>query len=150
MRLPLIAGLALPLVAGCYSYRPLPSVDTAMPAAGTQVEAQLTTAGATALANEIGPDILSLQGQVLAADSASLTLAVARTATARHIEYEWKGEQVTVPRAAIANLRQRKFAVGPSVLIGGLAGGSVVAAYALFGTSGSSTIPAAPPPTGHQ
>jgi hypothetical protein len=148
MRLPLIAGLAL--LAGCYTYRPLPSVDTAMPAAGTQVDVQLTTAGATALANEIGPDILSLQGQVLVADSAALTLAVARTETARHIEFEWKGERVTVPRAAIANLRQRKFAVAPSVLIGGLAGGGVLAAYALFGTSGSSTIPVAPPATGHQ
>ena len=150
MRLLLIAGLALPMVAGCYTYRPLASVDTVMPAAGTDVEVRLTTAGATAMANEIGPDMLALQGHVLAADSATLTLAVARSETARHIGYDWKGEHVSVPRSAIADLRQKKFAVGPSALIGGLAGGGVVAAYALFGTGGASTTPATPPVIGHQ
>lgn len=145
MRSLLIAGLTLPLVAGCYTYRPLASVDTVMPAAGAEVEAQLTTAGATALANEIGPDMLSIQGRILAADSSSLTLAVDRTETARHIGYDWKGEHVTLPRSAIASLRQKKFAVGPSALIGGLAGGGVVAAYALFGTGGASTTPVTPP-----
>ena len=145
-----IAALALPMAAGCYTYRPLASVDTVMPAAGTDVEVRLTTAGATALANELGPDMLALQGHVLAADSAGLTLAVSRSETARQIGYDWKGEHVTVPRSAIADLRERKFAVGPSALIGGLAGGGVVAAYALFGTGGASTTPVTPPVQGHQ
>lgn len=145
-----IAVLALPIAAGCYTYRPLASVDTVMPATGTEVEVGLTTAGATALANAIGPDMLTVQGHVLGADSASLTLAVTRTETARHIEYDWKGEQVTLPRSAIADLRQRKFAVGPSALIGGLAGGGVVAAYALFGLGGASTPQVTPPAQGHQ
>ena len=145
-----ITVLALPMAAGCYTYRPLASVDTVMPAAGTDVEVRLTTAGATALANEIGPDMLTIQGHVLEADSATLSVAVTRTETARGIGYDWKGEHVTLQRSAIADLRQKKFAVGPSALIGGLAGGGVVAAYALFGTGGASTTPVTPPVQGHQ
>jgi hypothetical protein len=133
----LTTGLASALLAGCYTYRPLASVDTAMPAPGTQVETRLTTAGATALASQIGPDVLLLQGQVVSADSSGLTLAVNHSETARRISSDWKGEHVTVPREDIASVQERKFSVGSTALLGGLAGGGLVAAVALIGGTGS-------------
>ena len=54
MKSSMTAGLMCVLVAGCYTYRPLPSVDAAMPAAGTQVEVRLTTAGAAACPRPVG------------------------------------------------------------------------------------------------
>jgi hypothetical protein len=150
MKSALAAGLACVLLAGCYSYQPLGSVDAAMPPTGTAVQVRLTTSGATSLASQVGPDILYLQGQIVSADPDALTLAVTRAETARRIEIEWKGEQVTLPRSEIASVEQKRLSVGHTVLIGGLAGGSVVAAYALFGTSGSSSGAVAPPVIGHQ
>lgn len=150
MKSALTAGLACIALAGCYAYRPLASVETAMPAAGTPVQVRLTTAGATALASQVGPDILYLQGEIVSADPDGLTLAVTRAETARRIGVEWKGEQVTLPRGDIASVEQRRLALGPTAVIGGLAGGGVVAAYALFGTGGTSSGIVQPPSTGHQ
>lgn len=150
MKSALAAGFACVLLAGCYRYQPLGSVDAAMPPTGTAVQVRLTTSGATSLASQVGPDILYLQGQIVSADPDALTLAVTRAETARRIEIEWKGEQVTLPRSEIASVEQKRLSIGSTVLIGGLAGGSVVAAYALFGTSGSSTTPVTPPVIGHQ
>ena len=137
MKALLTAGLTGTLLAGCYTYRPLPSVDAAMPAPGLQIEARLTSAGATALASQIGPDILILQGRVVSADSAGLTLAVSHTETARRVSSDWKGEHVTLPREDIASLEGRKFSVGGTALLGGLAGGGLVATFALIGGAGT-------------
>ena len=143
-------GLGGTLLAGCYTYRPLGSVDAAMPAAGTQVEAKLTTAGATALASQIGPDILFLQGQVVSADSAGLTLAVTHSETARRVSSDWKGEHMTLPRDDIASIQVRKLSVGGTALLGGLAGGGLAAAFALIGGTGSSSGAISAPGVGHQ
>jgi hypothetical protein len=144
------AGLLCALVAGCYSYRPLPSVDAAMPAAGSQVEVRLTTAGASALANQLGPDMLFVEGALISADDAGLTLAVNRTETARKIGADWKGEHVTLPKESVASVGERKFSVGATALLGGLAGGGLVAAYALLNGSGNTSGIVVPPGSGHQ
>ncbi len=150
MRASLTAGAACWLLAGCYTYRPMPAVDAVMPGPGTQVEARLTPAGAADLALQVGPDVLLVQGQVVSADSSGVTLAVSRIETARHIASDWKGEQVMLPRADIASLRTRKLSVGATALFGGLAGGGLAAAFALIGGTGSTSGGTSPPPVGHQ
>ena len=134
-----LLGPGVLLLVGCYTYRPLGSVDVAMPNPGTRVEARLTTVGATALANEIGPDVRSLRGDVVSADSAAITLAITQSETSRHINTEWRGEQVTISRGTIASVSERKFSVGATALVGGLAGGGLVAAAVAFGTGSSNT-----------
>ena len=150
MRSLLAAGSACCLLAGCYSYRPLPSVDAVNPVPGTQVEARLTTAGAGNLASEVGPDVLSVEGQVVSADSSGLTLAVNRVVNARHIGNDWKGEHVMLPRGDIASLRVRRLSVGGTAILGGLAGGGLAAAFALIGGTGSASGLTSPPSVGHQ
>jgi hypothetical protein len=150
MRSPLTAGVACCLLAGCYSYRPLPAVDAAMPGPGTQVEARLTTAGAADLAQQVGPDVLLIEGQIVSADATGVTLAVNRVETARHIGSDWKGEHVALPRADIASLGERKLSVGATALLGGLAGGGLAAAFALIGGTGSASGITSPGSTGHQ
>jgi len=150
MRSPLTAVLAGCLLAGCYTYRPLPAVDAVMPGPGTQVEARLTTAGATDLASQVGPDVLIVEGQVVSADSSGVTLAVNRVETARHIGSDWKGEHVTVPRADVASLRVRRFSIGGTALLGGLAGGGLAATFALIGGTGNASGITSPGSTGHQ
>jgi hypothetical protein len=147
----MLPALACTLVAGCYTYGPIGSADAVTPAPGTPVEVRLTTAGATALASQVGPDILLLQGQVVSADAAGLTLAVSHTETTRRITSEWKGEHVTLPREDIATVQGRRFSLGQTAVLGGLAGGGLVAAAVLIGGNGSSsTIAGGPPPHGPQ
>jgi hypothetical protein len=143
-------GLLCTLLTGCYTYRPLPSVDGAMAPAGTQVEVRLTTAGAAGLANQVGPDVLYLDGFLVAADSNALTVKMARSETARRVSAEWKGEQITIPREDIASVGQRKFSVGATALLGGIAGGGLVAAYALLGGTGGASRLVSPPSQGPQ
>jgi len=150
MRASIKTGLLCLLLTGCYTYRPLPSVDGAMAPAGTQVEVRLTTAGATALTNQVGPDVLYLDGLLVSADSNALTVKMARSETARRVSAEWKGEEITIPRENIASVGQRKFSVGATALLGGLAGGGLVAAYALLGGTGGSSGLVAPPGQGPQ
>lgn len=147
----MMPALACTLVAGCYTYGPLGSVDAVTPAPGTQVEVRLTTVGATALALQVGPDILLLQGQVVSADAAGLTLAVSHTETARRISSDWKGEHVTLPREDIATVQVRRFSLGETALLGGLAGGGLVAAAVLIGGNGGASGTAGGPlPQGPQ
>jgi hypothetical protein len=135
----MLAGSSVLLLTACFTYRPLGSVDAAMPTPGTRVEVRLTTTAAAALANQVGPDVLYLQGDVVSADSTALTVAVTQSETARRISTEWRGEHFTLPREDIASLSQRKLSVGATALLGGLAGGGIVAAAAAFSGGSSST-----------
>jgi hypothetical protein len=110
-----------------------------MPAIGTQVDAHLTSAGAAALARQVGPDVRYLQGRVLSADTGGLTLAVTHAETVRRLGIEWKGEHVTLPREDLADVQERKLSVGATALVGGLVGGGLVAAFTLLGGSGSAS-----------
>jgi hypothetical protein len=150
MKALLTAGLTCTLLTGCYTYRPLPSVDGAMAPAGTQVEVRLTTAGAAVLANQVGPDALYLDGLLVSADSNALTVKMVRSETARRVSSEWRGEQIPIPRENIASVSQRKFSIAATALLGGLAGGGLVAAYALLGGTGGSSGLVAPPGQGPQ
>ena len=146
----MVAGLGVALLAGCYTYKPLGNADEVVPAAGMPIQVRLTTAGATALASQIGPDILYLNGQALSADSTGLTLAVSHTETARRVSTDWKGERVTIPREDIASVEQRKLSLGSTALLGGLAGGGLVAAVALIGGTGSASGTVGTGPSPHQ
>jgi len=152
MKSMIAAGLAAALLAGCYTYRPLPSVDALQPPPRSRVGVRLTSDGAVALANQIGPDVLRLEGEVVASDSASLTLAVSRTEATRGRGVDWKGERLTLPREDIANVQERKLSVPATGLLGGLVAGGLVAAYAILGGSGSAsaTGPGAGPGGGTQ
>jgi hypothetical protein len=125
------------LSVGCYTYRPLEGVEASGPTAGAKVEARLTKAGSAALVSQLGADVQSVEGLVVAVDSTAMTLAVEATETAR-ARNQWKGEHVTLPRASIASIGLRKLSVPRTALVGGIAGGGIVAAAAILGGTSSS------------
>jgi hypothetical protein len=137
MRLRIEALAACALLAGCYTYRPLDTVDPATLPAGTNVEVRLTPEGATRLATQLGPDTRYVRGQWLGADSTGVRLAVSSVETTRRIGVPWKGEQVTLPRGDVATVQERKLAVGTTGLLGGVVLGGLVAATAAFSGGGN-------------
>lgn len=126
--------LALALTAGCYTYRPLSAPE---PAAGTRLQAMLTDIGADSLASRIGPGIGAVAGDLLAADSASLTLAVRAVENRRRERNEWDGEPLVIPRRFIRELQQRHISFGGTGLLGGALAAGLVAATQAFGGGGS-------------
>jgi hypothetical protein len=126
------ALLGLLLLAGCYTYRPLPDP---VPAAGTRVQLELTDAGTDSLAARIGLHIELVSGDVMRVSDTALTLAVREVENQRGEREDWGGEPVTVPRRFVRDVEQRHLSVGGTGLLGGaIAAGLVAATVAIGGT----------------
>lgn len=132
MRTPFILGAALSLAA-CYTYRPL---STPEPEPGTRISAQLTGQGSQDLAGQIGPDVLHVEGEVVEADSGGVGLVVREIESYRGIRSDWKGEQVRLPRAAVAGIQERKLSAGGTGLMGGVLAAGFYAIYRVLGGPG--------------
>jgi len=128
------ALISVLLVTGCYNYFPL---ENPAPASGTRVAADLTDAGSLEMATSVGLGVTSVRGKVVGSDPQSLVLAITSTLGRNEEEIFWKGEQVEIPLAMVARVRERKFAVGKSILFGGAIGGSLLGAIKAFEGSGN-------------
>ena len=127
----LITGL---LLAGCYSYHPL---ENPTPAVGTRVTADLTDAGSLEMANQVGPRVTSLSGDVVKSDRDGLLLALSSAMGRNQQETFWQGEQVRIPLITVSRVQQRRFALGKTMLFGGTVLGGLFAAIKAFEGSGN-------------
>ncbi|MGH7628000.1 MAG: hypothetical protein ACREOF_01130 [Gemmatimonadales bacterium] len=144
MNVRIAALAAISLLSACYSYRSAGPVETVAPKPGTRVNLVLTQQAVADFGMQLGPQATYVEGNVIDADSAGLRLAVVRVEDARRTGTDWKGEQVTFPREAIASLSERRLSIGATAIIGGLAVGGVLGAYAAFGTEGGAEGVAVP------
>src|SRR5438477_10974084 len=101
LRLPVPAlGASLLLaMSGCYNYVVLTTPD---PQAGTRIAAELTDSGASALASYLGPDVSTVDGQLVNLTGHELMVSVVSVRHRNGVEDFWKVEPVTVPRGDIA------------------------------------------------
>jgi hypothetical protein len=144
-RLP--ALLAVLLTGACYSYQPVQNVS---PKPGTRVNVTLTDQAVAEYGMRLGPQATYIEGNVIEADSAGLRLAVVRVEDSRRTGTDWKGEEVTFPRNAIARVTERRLSVGATAIMSGLAVGSVIGAYVAFDLDGTADGVAIPPVQGPQ
>jgi hypothetical protein len=129
--------LAVLGLTGCYSYLPL---DTPNPAQGREVSVDITSAGADSLARMLGPGVRAISGRVIEASDSGLMLAVTSTRDRSDFEAPWKGERVTIPRGMMDRVRERRFSVGRSALLGGAIVGAGVGAAVAFSGGGAGGI----------
>ena len=141
------ALVAMSLLGGCYSYRP---VDALSPMPGKRIALTLTPAGVRLLAVQLGPQATYVEGDLLEADSTAVRLALRRVEDSRHTGTNWNGEQVAIPREVIASVSERRLSIGATAIASGLAVGGILGAYAAFGTAGSADGVAIPGPIPHQ
>ena len=130
MRFLLVAAISL---GACYTYRPL---STPEPEPGTRISAQLTGQGSQDLAAQIGPDVLHVEGEVVEADSSGVGLVVREIESYRGIRSDWNGEQVRLPKAAVAGLQERRLSPGGTGLMGGVLAVGLYAIYRVLGGPG--------------
>jgi hypothetical protein len=132
----MIGRCALPFMialCGCYTYRPLATPE---PAPGDRVSAQLTTEGSRELAGQIGPDVLHIEGDVVEVDSVGLNLRVREIESYRGFRSGWSGEQLHLPRQAVAGMQQRKLSVGGTGLLAGVLTVGLYTVYRVLGGPG--------------
>jgi hypothetical protein len=121
-----LAAAALGLNAGCYSYVRVPAAQSP---AGTELRVTLADQGAGDLARFLGPRAASLEGRVVTGSDTALTISVVSITRTTGVEETWPGDQVVIPRAAIATTETRRFAATRSLLLAG----AIVAAGILIG-----------------
>jgi hypothetical protein len=131
VRAQLLCGAAL--LAGCYTYRPM---STPVPAPGDRVSAQLTTEGSRDLTTQIGPEVLHVEGDVLAADSSGVDLQVREIESYRGIRSDWHGEHLKLPREVVAGMQERRLSVGGTTIMGGVLAAGLYAMYRILGGPG--------------
>ena len=124
-----IAFVLCGLLAGCYFYEPLRTVE---PQVGARVSAELTGYGSDTLARYVGPSVTSLRGYLISAENTNVLLSVTSVTDRYGQEQAWRGEQVRVPRLAIQEFQQRRFSVGRSLLVGAAFIGASVAVWGVF------------------
>lgn len=127
------AAVAAIAAAACYSHSPL---NTLVPAPNTRVLAQVTDIGRTTLGNAIGPGATNVDGVVVAADTASWTLALIRVGYRGGSDVTWNREQVTFPRYALTEPKERRFNRRKSWLAAGIITTTALLAARLFGAFG--------------
>jgi hypothetical protein len=99
------------LAAGCHRYEP---VTAASVARGADVSVSLTDFGTANLGRLLGMGVGTVEGQLQSLTDSALTIAVQLVRQRDGIETFWKGEQVTIPRSDVAEIRQRRFSKGKS------------------------------------
>jgi hypothetical protein len=137
MKRPHNVAPGLLLLCACFSYGP---PATPSPRPGTRVSLRLWPDAADSLAPALGPDVGVVEGVVVRDDSAGLALSVRRTETGRGVTSRWNGERFTFPHYSYLALAERRVALPGSLLLGGVALGSLVGLYLAFGNGASSQL----------
>ena len=124
------------LTVGCYNYSPLTQPT---PEPGASVSVTLTDAGSVDLARYLGPSVFVVRGRYVGDAEQGVLLSVSSVELVRGDEVDWKGEQVTLPKSAIASVQVRQLSKRRSVLLVGVGITGLVATTAAFGLLGGAS-----------
>jgi hypothetical protein len=121
-------------LAGCYHYTPVTAVSAPE---GVRIQVLLTDQGTVDVARWVGPSAEIIEGEVMRQDGAELTLAVRRVQRRNGVEEFWKGEPVSIPRAAVASVGRRQLSWTRTALVSaGFAAGVFVLGRGFGGFEG--------------
>ena len=121
------------LVAGCYTYAPLPTLE---PVPDTQVALVLSDVGRVGAGASMGPGIARVEGALIGSTDSEYTLRIAGVTDIRGRESRWSGEQVSLRRTWVGNAYERRFSKPRTyLLVGALTAGvaTFVVTRHLFG-----------------
>jgi len=140
-----LAIVLIPLLAGCYVYRPVPPTSAV---GGNSVRIALTDLGSVSLASQLGPATEELSGRVVSDSNGAYVVSVIGTRRRGGAETDWRGEQVVVPRVFVARAEERRFSRKRTALATlGLIAAAIAAREAFWGSGGvfSGAPPGSPP-----
>lgn len=118
---------ALVLVAtglsGCYTFQL--SQGTQLPV-GSEVAFDFTDAGRVALGGQMGPEIARVEGRLFAKENDEYVIAVSHVKLLRGGDQVWQGERIWVRSEHVANIYERRFSQGRSVVASAMGAGAVL------------------------
>jgi hypothetical protein len=126
----------LPVVAGCYTYTP---ITTLQPAPGTNLSLVLSDEGRMQSMRQVGPYAMRIEGELIQATPDDLVLAVSDVVDIRGTHSKWTGESVSFPRSYVMTTYHKQFSRSKTVLLATAVAGGIVAIIAgrnLFGIGG--------------
>jgi len=143
---PLAVALGfLPVLAGCYTYTP---IATLQPAPGTNLSLVLSDEGRMQSMRQVGPYAMRIEGALLQATPDDLVLAVSDVVDIRGAHSKWAGESVSLPRSYVMMTYQKQFSRSKTVLLATAVAGGLIAIIAgrnLLGLGGSGDTGVTPP-----
>ena len=150
-RLAVAIGM-VPLVAGCYAYTPIATLEPA-PAPGTNLSLVLSDEGRTQSYRQVGPYAMRIEGELVSTTSDDLVLSVSDVVDIRGIHSKWTGESVSLPRSYVSMQYQKQFSRSKTMLAVAAVAGGIVALIASrnllgIGGSGDGGRPGPPDPNG--
>jgi hypothetical protein len=130
-----LCAATLMLQVGCYSYRPL---QTNVPAAGQRIAVVLNDRGRVLVGDRLGPAVDKVDGLLVEAGDAGVTLEVYRTLDLKGSAASWTGERVQVPKDGISGYQEREFSKRRTTLltvaiVGGIAASLLMANLNVLG-----------------
>src|SRR2546423_14886901 len=138
------AVITLVTTGACYSSVPLPSFP---PPVNTDIVATFTDAAAPQMTGLLGPRVTGLSGRYLGVASDSLIVSVKTVMKNDGNEEFWRGEQVRIPRDAVANIQGRQFsALRSGLIVGGIVAALVGITSIVFSAHAGSNQKPPPPP----
>ena len=143
-----VAFLILPVLAGCYSYVP---VATLQPGPGTKLSLVLNDEGRSQSARQVGPYTARVEGQLVEATDADYVLAVTDVVDIRGARSKWTGETVPLPRSFVMSTYEKRFSRTKTLLlVGAFAAGFVALArsFNILGFGGANGDGTPPDPNG--
>jgi hypothetical protein len=143
-RLPFAIGF-LPVLAGCYAYLP---VATLQPAPGTNLSLVLSDEGRMQSVRQVGPYTMRIEGELLQATPEDFVVAVSDVVDIRGTRSKWTGESVSLPRSYVMMTYEKQFSRSKTVLLATAVAGGIVAIFAsrnLLGLGGSGNTGTTPP-----
>lgn len=134
-------GSALLVMSGCYEL--VPHEPASSMRSGTEAVIILNDAGRVAVGPELGPEVRQVSGIVSAANDSTITVALDGVAMLSGETSSYQGQPLTLRRADIKSLGERRFSVARSAAVTVAIGAAAIALIATtrLGGSGSGAGP---------
>jgi len=116
------------LLAGCYTYTPLQTLE---PAPQARVALVLSDQGRVGAGPNIGSGVARVEGALVGATDTAYVLRVAAVTDIRGAQSRWGGETITLRRTWVGNAYERRFSKSRTYLLAG----TLTAGFVAFAVS---------------
>lgn len=126
MRIRALSFCLLPVIAaGCYTYRPLATLEPVPPA---RVALDLSDQGRVGAGPNIGSAVARVEGALVGTSDSAYTVRVASVTDLRGTQSHWTGETVALRRTWVGNAYERRLSKSRTLLLAG----ALTAGFAAF------------------
>jgi len=122
LRLCVVAGAGLLVLAGCYTYEPARTT----PQPGRELAFDINDTGRVALRGAMGPEVSQIEGRLIQKTDTAYLMSVSVVHLLRGGEQTWSGEEVRLPQAFVSAMYEKRFSKSRTLIAGATTAAVVV------------------------